>query len=35
MPTFFSAANALFRDNVETCRLSARYVFMLYGMPIN
>ena len=34
-PTFFSAADALFRDDVETRRLSARYVFMLYGMPID
>jgi hypothetical protein len=32
---FFSAADALFRDNVETRRLSASFVFILYSIPIN
>ena len=35
LPTFFGAADALFRDDVETRRSSARYVFMLYGMPVD
>jgi hypothetical protein len=35
LPTFFGAADASFGDNVETRRSSARYVFMLYGMPID
>jgi hypothetical protein len=34
-PTFFSAADASFRDDEETRWSSARYVFMLYGMPID
>jgi hypothetical protein len=34
-PSFFRAADALFRDDEETRRLSAGYVFMLYGMPID
>jgi hypothetical protein len=34
-PTFFSAADALFGDDVDTRRSSAGYVFMLYSMPID
>jgi hypothetical protein len=34
-PTFFGAADASFRDDPETRRLSAGYIFMLYGMPID
>jgi hypothetical protein len=32
---FFGAADASFGDDVETRQLSARYIFMLYGMPID
>jgi hypothetical protein len=35
LPTFFSAANEFFGDNVETFRLSAGCIFMLYSMPID
>ncbi|KAI1671836.1 Reverse transcriptase family protein [Pyrenophora tritici-repentis] len=35
LPTFFGAANASFGDDAETRRSSARYVFILYGMPID
>jgi hypothetical protein len=34
-PTFFGAADASFGDDVESRQSSARYVFMLYSMPIN
>jgi hypothetical protein len=34
-PTFFGAADASFGDDPKTRRSSARYIFMLYGMPIN
>jgi hypothetical protein len=33
LPTFFGAADTSFGDDVETCRPSAGYIFMLYGMP--
>jgi hypothetical protein len=35
LPTFFGAADASFGDDKETCRSSAGYVFILYGMPID
>ncbi|KAI1663279.1 Pol protein [Pyrenophora tritici-repentis] len=35
LPTFFGAADASFRDDAETRRSSAGYVFILYGMPID
>jgi hypothetical protein len=35
LPTFFGASDASFGDDEETRRLSAGYVFILYGMPID
>jgi hypothetical protein len=35
LPTFFSATDASFGDDVETYWSSAGYIFMLYSMPID